>query len=162
MADETVHMQGACSGMDRTWQLTVDNQTDQTVDIWFAQVRDTTGQILPGYVADTGVFVASTNINPHSQDAIDPCLVGGGNNACQGNEITGTLKVVDASGTDTDVTLERASCAPGQYFPRVNWKLAYQVALTGESLISAEVDRSGSYTTIVAKRSGKQSEDSDS
>ncbi len=77
-ADSEVEvLSGPCDGRDRTYAIYIGNKTQWTIDVLMFQLKSTI-PARPGYVTDTGTFVAASKMGPGGSDTVDPCELGKG------------------------------------------------------------------------------------
>jgi hypothetical protein len=107
----------------RTVNVFLENNTPASVEIWFFQIKDTSGAVPPGFSEDTGVVVGAVNGAAHTTINFDPCYAGGYKRPIQGTFFDGSVKLV-YGGKEYDVDLSAfAADPPGNYYGSAGWEL---------------------------------------
>ena len=107
----------------RTVDVLLENLTPAAVKIWFVQVQDTSGQVPPGFSADTGTYVGVVDGAANSTHHSDPCRAGGRNQPIQGTLFKGSVKLV-YRGKEYDYDLDDIAAEPGVFYDKTGWQLS--------------------------------------
>ncbi|MCT8945917.1 hypothetical protein [Pseudomonas iridis] len=117
-----------CNGKNRTFAIHIANETQWTIDVLLFQLKSSL-PARPGYITDTGTFVAASNMGPKKSDIVDPCelkkgaiLATWGQYACKA--------YIDWHGKRYHQDYTRSgSAAAGKYWPELHVKFTEQPAV---------------------------------
>jgi hypothetical protein len=110
----------------RTQALVIDNQTSWTMEIAFLQGVDESGKIPPGFVSDSGVFVAGVNQPGPSVVSGDPCYAGGHQRPIQATRARASVLLVDPiSGAEAGMNLPDMNGDIASYWITAVWELGF-------------------------------------
>jgi hypothetical protein len=122
---ERLKLKGICNSTagERTYRISIDNQTDWGIVIAFVQAKDESNNVPSGFVSDTGTFVLATNADSHTVVAQDPCYAGGFERPIQATRCLGSVKLTDGS-NEVDVNLEDITDGDlNTFYGECNWHL---------------------------------------
>lgn len=83
---------------NRTAFITVNNRSRYTLLDMLVRLIDLSGNVSPGFVADTGFFIVSSSQGPGTVVSIDPCSAGGASKPCQATKIEWTYRIATYGG----------------------------------------------------------------
>lgn len=125
--DESDVLNTPCNGRDRTFAIHVANDTQWTIDVLLFQLKSSL-PARPGYIADTGTFVAAANMGPKQSDRVDPCELKKGAILATWGQYA-VKAYIDWHGKRYHQDYTRSGSAPaGKYWPELNVKFTEKPA----------------------------------
>ncbi len=110
----------------RTQLLQIDNRTNLTSVVAFLQGRDESTMVPPGYVTNTGVFVAGVNQPGPSVVAGDPCYAGGHQRPIQATRVLASIILEDPiTGVDFPINLPDQNGDITSYWLTALWTIDF-------------------------------------